>query len=196
MAQVHLDRKTLLVLAVAALGIALLVFLAGYLVGLNSALADPAEPDEPPSPLARQPAEEPAPEEDVPEIPVRSPQEPPEPEPETFSDEPVPLDDSDPPLQDPPQEPPQRAREAPAGGDFTIQLGAFREEDHAEDLRAELLDLGLDPEVLRLDDPVLGVLYKVRVGRYATFDDAQDVAGQIRDQAGHDAWAVRVEEGG
>ncbi len=194
MAQVHLDRKTLLVLAVAVLVIALLVFLAGYLVGLNSALADPAEPGEPPSPVARQPAGEPAAEDDVPEIPVRSPQEPAEPEPETFSDEPVPLDDSDPPLQEPPREPPRRAREAPADGDFTIQLGAFREEDHAEDLRAELLDLGLEPEVLRLDDPVLGVLYKVRVGRYATFDDAKDVAGQIRDQVGHDAWAVRVKE--
>lgn len=195
MANFHLDRKSLLILGLGALVVALLVFLAGYLVGLNSALADPAEPLEPSPAAAAQP--EPAPADEAPEIPVRPPEpmDPAEqePEPEPFSDEPVPLDDS----ETPPPEPEEMAEEPvpePDAGDFTIQLGAFREEEHAQSLARDLIDLGLEPEVLHLDDPVMGDLYKVRVGRYATFDEARDVARQIQAEAGRDAWAVRVGE--
>lgn len=194
MVQLPLDRKSLTILAIGAVLIVLLVFFAGYLVGLNSALADPSSVDDPPpteprspqGPEVREPEELPA----LPSPPERTADPAPDP-----PGEPVPFDDSDPPVEPPPQDPPPQVADQGVSddGDFTVQLGAFREESHAQGLEQDLLDLGFEPDVLRLDDAVLGTLYKVRVGRYATFDDAQEVAEQIQAQSGRDAWAVRVE---
>lgn len=185
MAQLRLDRKSLLVLAAGALIVVVLVFLAGYLVGLNSALAEQVEPAEPPP--KQEALTGSAEEEVVPNVPIRPSETAAEPAPEPYSDEPVPLDDSE-----PAPEVAEQEGEPAETGDFTIQLGAFREQEHARSLERELLDMGLEPEVTRLDDPVLGALFKVRVGRYANFDEAREVARQVQAQAGRDAWPVRM----
>lgn len=191
MVKLPLDRKTLILLALGLVAVVLLVFLAGYLVGLNSNLAEAAAPDRPSrraEPSARQtppPVQEAEPE------PV---------EPVPYSDEPVPLDEPEPlvdaemlaeeemaaeptvPLGDEPE---------PAG-DYSVQLGAFRTEEHAESLAGELRDQGLQPDVVVAEDANLGTLYKVRVGRYATLEAAERVAARVRADFGRDAWPVTI----
>lgn len=195
MAQLPLDRKSLTILVIGAVLIVLLVFFAGYLVGLNSALADQSSVDDPPPTEPRAPerpeVREP---EELPAFPTPPPERATDPAPEPPG-EPVPFDDTDPPVEPPPPDPPPQVadQDVSADGDFTVQLGAFREESHAQGLEQDLLDLGFEPDVLRLDDAVLGTLYKVRVGRYTTFDEARQVAEEIQSQSGRDAWAVRVE---
>jgi cell division septation protein DedD len=64
--------------------------------------------------------------------------------------------------------PPSRTR-------YTVQVGAYRDRRPAEVLRASLVAAGHDAQLVEIDAPN-GVRYRVRVGSFATREDAREAA--------------------
>lgn len=75
--------------------------------------------------------------------------------------------------------PPSRpaADTTPAAGGFTLQLGAFAQAANAQSLAAGVRKLGLSPEIVESDRSGKRI-YQVRLGRFATADQAQDFANR------------------
>jgi rare lipoprotein A len=71
---------------------------------------------------------------------------------------------------------------APAG-DFTVQVGAFADRANAEHLRDRLL-ARYQPIFIQEDDTPTGHFYRLRVGRVATPDAAQQLAMRLQDSEG------------
>lgn len=102
--------------------------------------------------------------------------------------------DEPPPTQPRPAQPrPQEARPtagapaaAAATGDFAVQTGAFRYREGADALMARLREAGFEPRAVRV--PVNDLL-RIRVGRFATADQARQVVDALR-RAGFDALVV------
>lgn len=55
---------------------------------------------------------------------------------------------------------------------FTLQLSSFRDESEADAFYARLTSAGYQPYIIRADVDGTGTWFRVRVGRYATFDEA------------------------
>lgn len=94
------------------------------------------------------------------------------------------------PSPSPPVSRPAPAPAAPAsttGGRYTIQVSAFDSAEPAEALRARLAAEGFDVRIYRADN-----LYRVRVGRYATRDDANAVAQRLTSR-GLTTWITAFE---
>ncbi len=70
---------------------------------------------------------------------------------------------------------------------FAVQTGAFRYQRSADDLIARLQEAGHQPRIVRVPG---SDLLRVRVGRFATPDEARALAGALRD-AGFEAIPVR-----
>ncbi len=75
-----------------------------------------------------------------------------------------------------PTEQPQRA--APAGARFAVQVGAFRDRNAAVALALRLERAGFDSRVADIPDSGLA---RVRVGRFATSDEAEAEARRVRE---------------
>ena len=71
----------------------------------------------------------------------------------------------------------------PAAGEFTVQVGAFADRANAERLRDRLL-ANYQPIFIQDYDAPTGHFYRVRIGRVASPDAAQVLAGQLRDGEG------------
>lgn len=69
-------------------------------------------------------------------------------------------------------------RIAPAAGQFTVQVGAYKMKEPAEALRTRLAAQGHDAYLVEADGPG-GVRFRVRVGSFATREAAQTVASRI-----------------
>jgi len=91
---------------------------------------------------------------------------------------PVPAkEEQDPPVAkavaEPPQEQPKPAAAKPAAdGTFTLQLSAFQDKMEAKQFMQNLQGNGLKPYMVPAKIPNRGVWYRVRVGSYATWDEA------------------------
>ncbi len=79
-------------------------------------------------------------------------------------------------------------RTGSAGGEYSVQAGAFGDRDNAEDLRFRLEKRNF-PAHLRLLSREGKVLYSVRVGRYDMQDRAEAIARRMR-AAGFDAVVI------
>jgi rare lipoprotein A len=84
-------------------------------------------------------------------------------------------------LQPPPPPPAPAAAQAP-GGDFWVQLGAFRLGQGAHDLRQQLVQQldWLDPLLVIVDERAM---VRLQAGPFATRGQARDMAERIRDAA-------------
>jgi cell division septation protein DedD len=80
-----------------------------------------------------------------------------------------------------------------AVGDFTVQIGAFSDRDNAERLRDRLL-VRYQPIFIQDLDAPNGHFYRVRVGRVASPDAAQQLAAQLRDSDGFQTFVMRLDQ--
>jgi rare lipoprotein A len=78
-------------------------------------------------------------------------------------------------------------------GFFTVQVGAFRERANAERLR-DRLSAAYSPIFVQQYDSPDGAFYRVRVGKIAGEQAAQQSANQLRSQAGFTPFVVRLDE--
>jgi len=77
------------------------------------------------------------------------------------------------------QPPAPRAPE-PRPGDWTVQVGAFKDRNQAESVRKPLAAGGFDPYVIAAPGEDGQLRYKVRVGGYKTREDAARMAERMR----------------
>jgi DedD protein len=80
-----------------------------------------------------------------------------------------------------PVAPPPTAPGSPAGGRFTIQVGAYRTRAAADALQAKLGGGGYEVYVVEAAAPE-GVRYRVRVGSFVTQDAARAAAAKLADE--------------
>ena len=78
-------------------------------------------------------------------------------------------------------------------GDFTVQVGAFADRANAERLRERLLPR-YQPIFIQDIDASSGHLYRVRVGRVANADAAQQLAVQLRNSDGLQTFVMRLDQ--
>jgi len=81
---------------------------------------------------------------------------------------------------------------SPAGGEFTVQVGAFADRANAERLRDRLL-ARYQPIFIQDYDAPTGHFYRVRVGRVPSTDDAQQLAIQLRNSDGFQTFVMRLD---
>jgi len=81
----------------------------------------------------------------------------------------------------------------PFGGFFTVQVGAFKERDNAERLRARLNDL-YPPSTIQQVDVDDGTFYRVRAGRVSGEQAAQKFADELRAREGFHTWVIRLDD--
>lgn len=79
-----------------------------------------------------------------------------------------------------------------AGGEFTVQVGAFADRHNAEQLRERLL-ARYQPIFIQDYDAPTGHFYRVRVGRLPSPDSAQQLAIQLKGADGFQTFVVRLD---
>ena len=82
---------------------------------------------------------------------------------------------------------------SPAGGEFTVQVGAFADRTNAERLRDRLL-VSYQPIFIQDYDAPTGHFYRVRVGSVPSTDAAQQLAAQLRTSNGFQTFVVRLDQ--
>jgi rare lipoprotein A len=81
----------------------------------------------------------------------------------------------------------------PVAGVFAVQIGAFSRQENAERLRAEMESRNLVVAIVTYDS-ANGVLYRVRVGRLATEEAANQLAAQLHSTDQFTTFVVRLDE--
>jgi cell division protein FtsN len=67
-------------------------------------------------------------------------------------------------------------------GDWSVQVGAFREREQAENVRRPLAASGFDAYTTAVPADDGQIRYKVRVGSFRTREDAARMAGRLRQE--------------
>jgi cell division septation protein DedD len=80
----------------------------------------------------------------------------------------------------------------PTTGAFGVQVGAFLQAENANKLKAQLEQQYPPVSVATYDSPS-GMFYRVRVGRFATEDEAQDLANRLHTEQGYTTFVVRID---
>ncbi|MGD0305213.1 MAG: septal ring lytic transglycosylase RlpA family protein [Candidatus Acidiferrales bacterium] len=80
----------------------------------------------------------------------------------------------------------------PTTGAFGVQVGAFLQAENANKLKAQLEQQYPPVSVATYDSPS-GTFYRVRVGRFATEDEAQDLANRLHTEQGYTTFVVRID---
>ena len=81
----------------------------------------------------------------------------------------------------------------PAGGEFTVQIGAFADRANADRLRERLLTR-YQPIFIQDYDAPGGHFYRVRVGAVSTPDAAQQLARQLSTSDGFQTFVLRLDQ--
>ena len=81
----------------------------------------------------------------------------------------------------------------PFGGFFTVQVGAFKERDNAERLRARLND-SYPPSTIQQIDLDDGTFYRVRAGKISGEQAAQKFADDLRVKEGFHTMVIRLDD--
>jgi rare lipoprotein A len=81
----------------------------------------------------------------------------------------------------------------PFGGFFTVQVGAFKERDNAERLRARLNDL-YPPSTIQSVALEEGTFYRVRAGRVSGEQAAQKFADDLHTREGFRTMVIRLDD--
>jgi rare lipoprotein A len=82
---------------------------------------------------------------------------------------------------------------SPQTGFFGVQIGAFKAEENAERLKAQLEGSYSPVSIAPYDSPN-GTFYRVRVGRLASEDAARQLASQLRSAGQFTTFVVRLDE--
>jgi rare lipoprotein A len=82
---------------------------------------------------------------------------------------------------------------SPAGGEFTVQVGAFADRANAEQLRERLL-ARYQPIFIQDFDAPAGHFYRVRVGRVPNPDAAQQLAVRLKSSDGFQTFVMRLDQ--
>jgi rare lipoprotein A len=80
----------------------------------------------------------------------------------------------------------------PTTGAFGVQVGAFLQAENANRLKAQLEQQYPPVNVVTYDSPN-GTFYRVRVGRIATEEAAQDLANKLHTEQGYTTFVVRID---
>lgn len=83
--------------------------------------------------------------------------------------------------------------ESPAAGAFGVQVGAFLQAENADRLKSQL-EQGYPPASVATYDSPNGTFYRVRVGRFATEDEAQALATKLHAERGYTTFVVRLDD--
>ena len=83
---------------------------------------------------------------------------------------------------------------APLTGDFTVQIGAYRDRATADRVRAKFV--GRYPVFVQEVNTPKGHFFRVRVGRVASQQDAQKLAAQLRSEGSAQTFIVRLDMDG
>ena len=67
---------------------------------------------------------------------------------------------------------------------FTLQIAALKEKDKAEDVAGSLKKKGYEPYIVPVTIQSKGVWYRVRIGRFATRPDAQNIQAKLKNSEG------------
>ena len=78
-------------------------------------------------------------------------------------------------------------------GFFAVQVGAFRTQENAQRLKAEMESRNLPVSIVTYDSPS-GLFYRVRIGRLPTEADANQLAAQLRSTGQMTTFVVRLDE--
>lgn len=81
----------------------------------------------------------------------------------------------------------------PSVGEFTVQVGAFADRANAERLRDRLL-AHYQPIFIQDYDAPTGHFYRVRVGRVANPDAAQQLAVRLKNSDGFQTFVMRLDQ--
>jgi rare lipoprotein A len=81
---------------------------------------------------------------------------------------------------------------SPQSGFFGVQIGAFKLEENAEKLKAQL-EASYSPVSVAMYDSPNGTFYRVRVGRLPTEDAAQQLANQLHSAGQFTTFVVRLD---
>jgi len=81
---------------------------------------------------------------------------------------------------------------APLTGDFTVQVGAFEQQDNADRVRDQML--GSYPVFVQEYDAPDGHFYRVRVGRVSTQEAADALAARLTSEHGFHTFVVRLDQ--
>jgi rare lipoprotein A len=81
----------------------------------------------------------------------------------------------------------------PFGGFFTVQVGAFKERDNAQRLRARLNEL-YPPATIQQVALEEGTFYRVRVGKISGEQAAQKFADELRGKEGFHSMVIRLDD--
>ena len=81
---------------------------------------------------------------------------------------------------------------SPAGGEYTVQVGAFTDRANAERLRDRLL-ARYQPIYIQEFDAPEGHFYRLRVGRLPTPEGAEQLAAQLRSRDGFQTFVLRLD---
>jgi len=88
--------------------------------------------------------------------------------------------------------PPETLSETPPPGIYSVQVGAFRDRQNAERLKARI-EARYHPVVIQGFDRGDGMYYRLRVGSESTVEDAEDLARQLRaDQFATETFVIRM----
>jgi len=81
----------------------------------------------------------------------------------------------------------------PFGGFFTVQVGAFKEKENAERLRARLNGL-YPPATIQQTTVEDGIFYRVRAGRVSGEQAAQKFADDLHSREGLHTMVIRLDD--
>jgi rare lipoprotein A len=81
----------------------------------------------------------------------------------------------------------------PVAGVFAVQIGAFLKQENAQNLKAQMEARSL-PVTISTFDSANGLLYRVRVGRLATEEAANQLAAQLHSTYQFTTFVVRLDE--
>ena len=148
-------------------------------IAITVAIPSPARPDDRPAPVAERREAEPA-------APVTEPAQPPaEPSPPPVE---APAKADPKPQAEKPAPPPRAAPTPPAAAKIAVQVAALSTPAAAEELQVRLIKDGFTAYVMPVTT-VSGIVHRVRVGPYASRDDAQRAVERLR-SGGHKATIV------
>jgi septal ring-binding cell division protein DamX len=127
-----------------------------------------------------------------PDVPSREAIDPPAPETTNAIDRTTPAPEtSPPPIEQPPANQLDSGNTQAVG--FAVQVASFRPRPKSEELQRVLQDAGYPVQVVEVDIPGSGRYYRVRVGPFATEEEAREAASNLRSRFSQripDVWIV------
>jgi cell division septation protein DedD len=73
-------------------------------------------------------------------------------------------------------------------GGYTVQLGAFRDKDVAQNIASQMISRGYKGYIQKAQIAGIGLVYRVRVGAYTTQEEARSVKREVLNRYAMEGW--------